>query len=317
MLQTVVSVSLPIQEHLVIRRQRLSPATDNLAKTNELPRLCIVTGTHGDELEGQYVCYALQQRIAAAPGALTGIVDIYPALNPLGMNTIRRGVPAFDLDMNRIFPGTNNGSTAEHIAAELVRDLRGASCVIDLHASNIFLREAPQVRLSIPNADQLLPLARLLNTDFIWVSPNASELESTLTYSLNAIGTPALPVEMGIGLRLTPAYGEQLTDGLLALMARLGIWSGEVPKIRRPIESADGEVALLNAEEPGIFIPAVPLGAQLTRGQCIGEIVDVLRGKPVQRVAAPADGWLFTLREYPSCCAGSLVARMLLGGDIL
>lgn len=317
MLQTVVSVSLPIQERLSIRRQRLSPATDTLTETNELPRLCIVTGTHGDELEGQYVCYALQQRIAAAPEALHGIVDLYPTLNPLGMATMRRSVPVFDLDMNRIFPGTDNGPASEHIAHALMRDLRGASCVVDLHASNIFLREAPQVRLSVPNAEQLLPLARLLNTDFIWVSPNVSALESTLTYSLNAVGTPAMIVEMGIGLRLTPACGEQLTDGLLALMARLGIWSGEVPKIRRPVESADGEVVLLHAEEPGIFIPAVPLGAQLARGQCIGEIVNVLRGEPVQRITAPADGWLFTLREYPSCCAGSLVARMLLGGDIL
>lgn len=317
MLQTVVSVSLPIQEHLTIRRQRLSPVTDNLAKTNVLPRLCIVTGIHGDELEGQYVCYALQQRIAAAPEALTGIVDIYPALNPLGMDSICRDMPMFDLDMERSFPGNADGPVAEYIASELMKDLRGASCVVDLHASNIFLRETPQVRLSVPNADHLLPLARLLNTDFIWVSPNAAVLESTLAYSLGAVGIPVLVVEMGIGLRLTPAYGEQLTDGLLALMARLGIWSGEVPPIRRPVESADGEVALLNAEAPGMFIPAVPHGSQLLRGQCVGEVVDVLRGQSVQRVVAPADGWLFTLREYPSCCAGSLVARMLLGGDIL
>lgn len=313
MLQTVVSTALPVQERLAIRKHRLTPASGDTAG---LPRLCVVTGTHGDELEGQYVCYALQQRIQAAPEHLTGIVDIYPALNPLGIDTISRGIPMFDLDMNRIFPGTSNGPAVEYLASELMKDLHGASCAVDLHASNIFLREVPQVRLNENNADRLLPFARLLNTDFIWVHANATVLESTLAYSLNAAGVPTLVVEMGIGLRLTPSYGGQLTDGLLALMARLGIWSGEIPEIRVPAESSDGEVVLLSAEVPGMFLPAVPHGVQVQRGQLIGEIVDVLRGQPVQQITAPADGWLFTLREYPACYAGSVVARLMLGGAV-
>ncbi len=313
MLQTVVSAALPVQERLAIRKHRLSPAAGG---TDGLPRLCVLTGTHGDELEGQYVCYALQRRIQAEPEHLTGIVDLYPAINPLGIDTVSRGIPMFDLDMNRIFPGASDGPVPEYLAGELMKDLRGAACAVDLHASNIFLREALQVRLNENNADRLLPLARLLNTDFIWIHPNATVLESTLAYSLNAAGIPALVVEMGIGLRLTPSDGDQLTNGLLALMAHLGIWSGAVPPYKAPVESTDGEVILISAEKPGMFLPAVPHGVQLQRGQCIGEIVDVLRGEPVQQIMAPAAGWLFTLREYPACYAGSVVARMMLGGGV-
>lgn len=311
MLQTVVSAALPVHERLSIRKNRIFPATGDQAG---LPRLCIVTGTHGDELEGQYVCYELQRRIHEHVEHLTGIVDFYPAANPLGLDTISRGIPMFDLDMNRIFPGSEDGPAAEYIAHELMRDLRGAACVVDIHASNIFLREVPQVRLGENTADRLLPFARLLNTDFIWIHAGATVLESTLAHSLNAVGVPALVVEMGIGLRLTPACGNQLADGLLALMARLGIWSGEVPVGRPPVESPDGEVALLSAERPGMFIPAATLGAKVGRGELIGEIVDPLRGEVVQRVTAPGSGWLFTLREYPACYAGSMLARILLGG---
>ena len=32
---------------------------------------------------------------------LKGIVDIYPDVNPLGLDTGSRGIPMFDLDMNR------------------------------------------------------------------------------------------------------------------------------------------------------------------------------------------------------------------------
>ena len=30
-------------------------------KTGQEKRICVVTGTHGDELEGQYVCYELNR----------------------------------------------------------------------------------------------------------------------------------------------------------------------------------------------------------------------------------------------------------------
>lgn len=56
-------------------------------------------------MEGQYVCFELIRRIEENKGQLTGIVDVYPAMNPLGIDSITRGIPAFDLDMNRLFPG--------------------------------------------------------------------------------------------------------------------------------------------------------------------------------------------------------------------
>lgn len=54
----------------------------------------------------------------------------------------------FDVDMNRIFPGTDDGSVAELVAGMIVKDLAGADMCIDVHASNIYIREIPQVRLN-------------------------------------------------------------------------------------------------------------------------------------------------------------------------
>ena len=54
---------------------------------------------------------------------LKGIVDIYPAMNPLGIDSITRGIPAFDLDMNRLFPGNIDGNMTEYLAAEIIKDV--------------------------------------------------------------------------------------------------------------------------------------------------------------------------------------------------
>ncbi|HEX9026249.1 MAG TPA: hypothetical protein VF839_07275 [Clostridium sp.] len=47
-------------------------------------------------------------------------------------------MPTFDLDMNRIFLGSESGAMAEHVAAKIIEDIDGADMCIDLHSSNIF-----------------------------------------------------------------------------------------------------------------------------------------------------------------------------------
>ena len=144
MVETVVSMELPVDEKLTIRKNRIMPAHP----TGEEKRIAIVTGTHGDELEGQFVCYELLRRLRAEPGYLKGIVDVYPALNPLGIDSITRGIPMFDLDMNRVFPGNEQGPMVESLVYRITEDLKGADLCVDIHASNIFLMELPQVRIN-------------------------------------------------------------------------------------------------------------------------------------------------------------------------
>lgn len=308
MIQTIASVGLPIDETLMIKKNRLIPQSG--LNGNE-KRISIVTGTHGDELEGQYVCFELQRRIKENFSALKGIVDVYPALNPLGIDSITRGIPAFDLDMNRIFPGSENGSMPEYIASKIIDDLSGSDVVIDIHASNIFLKEIPQVRINELSRDVLVPYAKLINVDYIWIHSSATVLESTLAYSLNSIGTPTLVVEMGVGMRITKSYGDQLVDGIFALMKELGIWSGDTVAPKAPIISEDGEVSFINAGSSGVFLPSVEHWKNVKKGDCIGKILNPLTGEVNETILAQNDGIVFTLREYPIVSEGSLIARIL------
>ncbi len=307
MIKEVTRVSLPVDEKLTIQKNRIQPV---LGKGRG--RICIVTGIHGDELEGQFVCYELQRRIAQHPECLRGNVDIYPAMNPFGIDTIMRGIPAFDLDMNRIFPGRKDGDMNEAVAADMIRDIEGADLVLDIHASNIYLMEAPQIRINELHADMLVPLAKKSNVDLVWVHSNATVLESTLAYSLNSRGTKTLVVEMGVGMRITRAYGQQLTDGIFAMMKEMDMWDGPVEEVREPIISTGPEdVFFLNAPGGGIFVREKEHGEILRKGECIGRIVNPLTGEVIETVLCPVDGWLFTVREYPLVMEGSLLGRML------
>jgi len=310
MIKHVTTAALPVTENLVIQKNRIENNVSQGCK-----RVCIVTGTHGDELEGQYVCACLAKLLNDEKQKLTGIVDIYPAINPLGIDSITRGFPLFDLDMNRIFPGSPNGSLAEVIAYDIVRDIEGAEICIDIHSSNIFLREIPQIRISEQTEMALLPYALMLNVDLVWVHTAATVLESTLAHSLNARGIKTLVVEMGVGMRITESYCEQLLDGIMNILQKLDMWSGEVRKIREPLVSKERSVGFLNSDAAGIFIPCVAHGNRLKEGDLVGMVLDPLTGSVVENAISPCDGLLFTLREYPVVFGGSLLARIMEDGD--
>ena len=287
MIETIASVGLPVDEVLEIKKNHIVPQGELTGKEK---RISIVTGIHGDELEGQYVCFELLRRIRAAQDKLSGIVDIYPAMNPLGIDSITRGIPAFDLDMNRLFPGNREGDMTEYLADKIVEDLTGSDVCIDIHASNIYLTEIPQIRINELHKEKLVPLARKVNVDFIWVHGANTVLEATLAHSLNSRGTPTLVVEMGVGMRITKTYGIQLVDGIMNLMREMGIWQGETKEPRDPIISeAPDDVCYLNAPVAGVFVPSVRHWEKLKEGELIGSIID----------------------PYPIVDAGSLLGRLL------
>ncbi len=311
MVEHVASVELPVDERLKIEKYRWKPSPDK----DGGGRFSVVTGIHGDELEGQYVCYEVGKRIREHPELLTGTVDIYPAMNPFGIDSMMRGIPAFDLDMNRIFPGQKDGDMNEYLASLIIQDVSGSDMVLDIHASNAYLTEVPQIRINTLHQKELVPYAESMNVDLIWVHPNATVLESTFAYSLNSIGTRVLVIEMGIGMRITKSIGCQVTEGIFHLMHQMGIWAGKTGPVKKPIISTDpDEICYLNAPRGGIYIADTAAGDEVEKGQVIGRLVSPLTGEIFETVTAPYSGWLFTQREYPLTAAGSLMGRILKRG---
>jgi predicted deacylase len=302
-------LALPYRERLVLEHA--------VFEGGEGPRIAVVSGIHGDELEGLYVCHRLAARLEALakerPDALLGAIELVPALNPLGLDTLERAVPIYDVDLNRAFPGHREGLLPQRLADAAMRRLAGAALVIDIHASNVFLREIPQVRIARAFEGRLVPLARHMNLDLIWLHEAVTVLEHTIAHSLNEIGTSCLVVEMGVGMRVTPDFAEQVVTGILHVARSLGVLAADLPleaATHTPLVADDTNVRYLNAETSGLFVPCVEHWIAVHRGELLGRIVSPLTGEVASEVRSPCDGVLFTLREYPLVYEGSLLARL-------
>lgn len=304
MIQTVFSAALPVGERLVIRKNRIG-------RTHTGPRISVVTGTHGDELEGQFVAFELARRLQERPSDLSGTIDIYPALNPLGLSAHERGIPHYDIDLDRTFPGSTDGSLTEALADAVLSDILGSNVCVDIHSSSVLVEEVTQVQVIKDGAGALTRLASLMNARLVYEKNMTTGAQMSLSQALYRERVPTLLVYMGAGMRLNEDAGTWVVEGILRLLEHLGAWSGPTIALPAPHVTDGSNVRSVSADVAGIFLPRAKHGARVSTGQTIGLICDPLAGTVKHEVTSPAGGLLFTLRTYPVVYPGSLLARVL------
>lgn len=306
MIETVMTAQMPVGLPIKIKKNRLEPDTIQ----ENMPRLSIVAGVHGDELQGQYICYELIRRIKEERENLKGIVDVYPCVAPMALEIRKRNAPGA-LDMNAMFPGSHHGHTIEYMAAEVIEDLKGSDFCIDIHSSDIFIRELPQIRVPENAGKKVTELAQKSGIPVLWMNSNSSSVwEGSLAYSLRRKGIPNLVIESGIALKIDYEYCKKVIDGIFRMMRELKVFEGEVSPTKKTVTVKKNDVEVIHCNTSGIFIPKIQIGSFVRENQVLGCIVRPILGAELEEVKSSCDGMIFSLREYPAVCEGELLARI-------
>lgn len=306
MIETVMTAQMPVGLPIKIKKNRLEPDTIQ----ENMPRLSIVAGVHGDELQGQYICYELIRRIKEERENLKGIVDVYPCVAPMALEIRKRNAPGA-LDMNAMFPGSHHGHTIEYMAAEVIEDLKGSDFCIDIHSSDIFIRELPQIRVPENAGKKVTELAQKSGIPVLWMNSNSSSVwEGSLAYSLRRKGIPNLVIESGIALKIDYEYCKKVIDGIFRMMKELEVFEEEVSPTKKTVTVKKNDVEVIHCNTSGIFIPKIQIGSFVRENQVLGCIVRPILGAELEEVKSSCDGMIFSLREYPAVCEGELLARI-------
>ena len=299
--------------------KRVEIIKQSFSSFHKLPtkRIAFTSGLHGNELEGIYLCHLLIRYLKALkksqPEAFQGAVHIYPAVNPQAIAAGTRLWPFFSIDINRQFGGDNGNSLPAQSATALLNDLKSSTdLVVDVHASNLHLKEAPQIRIIDGFHKKLIPLAVQCNVDLIWVHPASPMFESTLGYNLNQAKIPTLVIETGTALRINQNFANRIFQGMLNLLHHTGVIvsTDSHSKTNYPIIINPSQVILLQAEYAGLFIGHADLRSNIRKGEKIGEVLDATDGEVLQEVTAAESGFLFTTREHPLVYPGAPLARI-------
>lgn len=254
-------------------------------KNGDGPTALLVSGTHGDEYEGQVALCNLAKSLD--PARIRGRVIILPAANFPAAVAGRRTSPIDEGNLNRLFPGDANGTVTQQIAYYIEHELIPlADLVCDLHSGGSSLMYVPSVLLGgyRRDADMTRELAALR----AFASPLSYVVEANqggnLTLSGGAIrkGVLAIGTELGGSGHVTRAALQIAERGVNNLLVHLGI----LPE--RDRIGYDGPTRMLEvggadyyvyAPENGLYEPLVELGDMVRAGQ------------PAARIHLPETPW--------------------------
>ena len=255
------------------------------------PRVVLVAGVHGDELEGILALHELSRTLPVAE--LAGTLVVIPVANPPALVGLQRRVPIDGADLNRTFPGQAEGSFSDRLAAALFGWVQGADFLYSLHSWSAEGEVVPYLEFpggDDPVARRSLEVGRLLGFDLLRTSAWHPGL---LVAAANRAGVPAVEAEIG-GLGIATPAGQKLYRATLAnLLRALDLMPG-------PPTPAD-EVRIVRhvhvrANAGGLLLPDVELRQNVQLGDRLGVIVDLF-GDPLAEVTAPIAGLVAARRR--------------------
>ena len=285
---------------------------------HEAPRIALVAGVHGNELNGVFVLARLAsflRKVAEGgrPGAeLLGRVLVVPAVNVLGVNTRSRSWPFDGTDVNRMFPGYDGGETTQRIAAALLELTTPARWRVDIHSSNVDFEELPQVRLYDPTGEER-EAARWLGLPAVVERPVSPAYQATLANAWRERGGGALVIQAGHAGSMQPQHCERLFRALVDFLERAGVLIGV--RLAEPDEDVHAfgprQSFPIISERAGWFVSRLEVGQWLQAGELVGYVYDGFSGDLSCEVHTPVSGLLSGIRRQPLLCEGDLVARIL------
>lgn len=233
---------------------------------NAGPTLCLTGTIHGDELNGIEIIR--QTMYDLDPEKLSGSVVGIPIVNLPGFQQGSRYLPD-RRDLNRHFPGRENGSLADRIAYSLFENvIRHCDMLVDIHTGSLKRTNLPQLRADMNN-----PTVAEFTRGFDQMAVVHSSGSSGMlrTAAVNA-GIRTVTMEAGESHRIQEHQIDAGVNSLTSLMEKQGmisrmfVWGDPQPVYYNS--------AWVRANHGGILFSEVKLGTKVSEGQVLGYIAD-------------------------------------------
>ncbi len=233
------------------------------------PALFLSAAIHGDEINGIEIIRRI--RHTKALNRLRGTLVCVPIVNVYGFINHTRYLPD-RRDLNRSFPGSENGSLASRLAKLFATEVVDR-CThgIDLHTGANHRVNLPHIRADLDH-EESARLARAFGTPVI---VDASLRDGSLREYGMARGLPMLLYEAGEGLRFDALSIRGGVRGVLNVMRELGMLTSRAKKKRAEgiLESRSSQ--WVRAPVSGLLRIEAPMGSLVLKDQVLGRIAAI------------------------------------------
>lgn len=271
--------------------------------TSEGPSVWLTACAHGDELGGMVIIQEIFKRIQKQ-GLLTGSVNAFPLLNPMGFETKSRLIPLSEEDLNRSFPGSEEGSLAQRITSKIFKTIINTNPAIVLDLHNDWKKSIPYTILDPypgPKHSQVYEKSKLFaqKLGFITISEQKKGIDAynwnnTLSGSLLLKHIPALTLEIGESRVVNEKNVETGVMAIWNILSHLGMTESiEEPYIFKTPKEFKGKI-LKYSQHPltstsGVIRFLAEPGDIVKKGQIVAKIYNAF-GEKQETLFALRDG---------------------------
>jgi predicted deacylase len=270
------------------------------------PCILFSAGIHGDETNGVEI---VRQLIAKGYNKPTcGMVICIPVVNIFGFINQTRTLPD-GRDLNRVFPGAENGSLASRFAHILMQEIvPHIDYCIDYHTGGGSRFNFSQVRID-GRDEETKQLAHVFGAKFIISALNR---EKSFREAATSLGKKVLLYEGGKSKHLDREVTRVGVEGAMKVMQHLGIrdFSYELAGSLPPKEVVEIKSSTwVRAKYSGMFRTSAKLGSLVKKGAKLGSISDPF-GDFEKTVKAPHDGYIINNNHAPIVNQGDALVHL-------
>lgn len=265
------------------------------------PVVLLTAGIHGDEINGVEIVRQIISKNINKP--VKGTIICIPVVNVFGFLNMAREFPD-GRDLNRVFPGTKNGSLASRFAYQFVKKiLPVADFCLDFHTGGASRFNAAQLRV-LKGDEKSMKFAKIFNAPFTIYSKTIGKSYRETCYKL---GKMVLLFEGGKSLDSNKEIAKNGVDGAMRILDHLGML-----KPRFEYSEAHGESIIIEnsswmrAKYSGLLHVKIACGKHVEKGEYIATITDPY-GKFRHKVNAPHTGYIINVNESPIVYQGDAI----------
>ncbi len=265
------------------------------------PVVLITAGIHGDEINGVEIVRQIISKNINKP--VKGTVICIPVVNVFGFLNQSREFPD-GRDLNRMFPGTKNGSLASRFAYQFVKKiLPVADFCLDFHTGGASRFNVPQIRVK-KGDEKSIKYARIFNAPFTIYSKTIGK---SYRETCSKLGKMVLLFEGGKSMNSNKEIAQYGVEGVMRILKHLGMLK---PRFICPdpvmntilIENS----TWMRAKYSGLLHMKVECGKHVEKGEYLATITDPY-GKFRHKVLAPHEGYIININESPIVYQGDAV----------
>ena len=279
--------------------------------------LAIVGSMRGDEIQQLYICSQiikeLKHKEENGEIAEGKSIMVIPSCNAFSMNVSKRFWAMDSTDINRMFPGYDQGETTQRIAAAIFKAIEGYEYGIQMASFYLPGNFVPHIRLFETGYEDI-DSARLFGLPFVTTHKPLPFDTGLLNYNWQIWNTKAFSFYSGHTQDIDQELSQQSIDAILRFMNKKGILSQRVRSLGyESMVFKEEDLKRVRAHRAGIFYPLVSEGAQVREGDTIARVISPYEGTVLDKITAPHNGIIFFIHNKPLIYQNTIAAYILEG----